>query len=351
MIFLGDVAHPFNNRPNWPLALREMGPLVVNLEGPICTYEQQVLSSAAILFNHPSVLEELEECNVVAACLANNHITDIADGVDSTLNHLNSKGILGFGAVVSKALDVVPKPVTYGGFEYVFLGFGWEVIQCEGYGNKKEGVVPLNKSNVITKVCQARSLYPNAKIICNFHWNYELELYPQPAHRELAMLAVDNGADLIIGHHPHIVGGIELYKNVPIVYSLGNWWLPQGVFFNGKIKYPEESYQQLAFEFRLDGSHKCHWYSYHPETHDLSYELVENLTSSQRVEALTPFSGMNSQEYYAWFKINRKKSKALPIYKSIDSVVSNKIKDFWIKVRHPLMLVAKRFLKVFRKHL
>ncbi|BCV35988.1 hypothetical protein TUM17377_13160 [Shewanella chilikensis] len=205
------------------------------MEGPIPTKGCTPALHEGILFNHSSVLEELEECNVVAVCLANNHITDIAGGVDSTLSYLSSKEILGFGAVVSKALDVVPKPVTYGGFEYVFLGFGWEVIQCKGYGNKKEGVVPFNKSSVITKVCEARSLYPNAKIICNFHWNYELELYPQPAHRELAMLAVDNGADLIIGHHPHIVGGIELYKNVPIVYSLGNWWLPQGVFLTGKL--------------------------------------------------------------------------------------------------------------------
>ncbi|XAG87474.1 CapA family protein [bacterium 19CA01SA08] len=349
MLFLGDVAHPFSEKPKWPEQLKVGNPVVVNLEGPIPTKGCTPALHEGILFNHSSVLEELEECNVVAVCLANNHITDIAGGVDSTLSYLSSKEILGFGAVVSKALDVVPKPVTYGGFEYVFLGFGWEVIQCKGYGNKKEGVVPFNKSSVITKVCEARSLYPNAKIICNFHWNYELELYPQPAHRELAMLAVDNGADLIIGHHPHIVGGIELYKNVPIVYSLGNWWLPQGVFFDGKIKYPEESYQQLAFEFRLDGNHQCHWYNYHPEMHDLNYEFVENLANSQRVEALTPFSGMNSQEYYAWFKVNRKKSKALPIYKSIDSVITNKFKDLWVQIRHPLMISAKAMISLFRR--
>ena len=67
-----------------------------------------------------------------------------------------------------------------------------------------------------------RKNYPNAKIITLPHWNYELELYPQPMHRELARLMVDAGAEGVFGHHPHCVNGIEYYKDAPIVYSLGN---------------------------------------------------------------------------------------------------------------------------------
>ncbi|MFC3033120.1 CapA family protein [Pseudoalteromonas fenneropenaei] len=348
MFFLGDVAHPFNGKPKWP-DFEGKPPLVVNLEGPLTGLDEQVLLKESVLFNHDSILSTLVDSNVVAACLANNHITDLPDGILDTQKKLSKCRILGFGAAKDKFSDLIPEPILCGNLNYIFLGFGWDVIQCKNLTTKREGVSPLKKNNVIAKVKEARTLYPNAILVCSFHWNYELELYPQPAHRQLAMLAIDCGADLIIGHHSHIVGGVEIYKNVPIVYSLGNWWLPQGVFFNGNIKYPEESFQQLAFEYCPFGNHKCHWFKYSIEKHELIFDGVEEVNKSKRILELTPFSGMGHQDYINWFKVNRKKSKALPVYKYLDAVFLNELKDVWIKLRHPLMLTVKWLSTVFRR--
>ena len=60
-------------------------------------------------------------------------------------------------------------------------------------------------------------------IIVNFHWGIEREYVPNDTQKTLAHLAVDEGADLVIGHHPHVLQGIEKYKGKYIAYSLGNF--------------------------------------------------------------------------------------------------------------------------------
>ena len=59
-------------------------------------------------------------------------------------------------------------------------------------------------------------------IIVSFHWGQEKENVPNDVQVELAHTAIDNGADLVLGHHPHVLQGIEEYKGKNIVYSLGN---------------------------------------------------------------------------------------------------------------------------------
>ena len=60
-------------------------------------------------------------------------------------------------------------------------------------------------------------------IIVNFHWGIEKEYLPNDTQKTLAHLAIDEGADLVIGHHPHVLQGIERYKGKYIAYSLGNF--------------------------------------------------------------------------------------------------------------------------------
>jgi len=60
-------------------------------------------------------------------------------------------------------------------------------------------------------------------VVASFHWGIELDTTPNGEQVELARLAVDSGADLVLGHHPHVVQGFELYDNRLIAYSLGNF--------------------------------------------------------------------------------------------------------------------------------
>lgn len=60
-------------------------------------------------------------------------------------------------------------------------------------------------------------------VIVSFHWGTEKSNYPDETQKALAHTAVDSGADLVLGHHPHVLQGIEKYKGKNIVYSLGNF--------------------------------------------------------------------------------------------------------------------------------
>ena len=60
-------------------------------------------------------------------------------------------------------------------------------------------------------------------VVINFHWGEEGSYYPNSTQKSIARYAIDQGADLIIGHHPHVIEGLEKYKDKIICYSLGNF--------------------------------------------------------------------------------------------------------------------------------
>lgn len=59
-------------------------------------------------------------------------------------------------------------------------------------------------------------------LVVSVHWGREYAATPTPAQRRIAHLAIDAGADLVLGHHPHVAQPVETYRNRPIFYSLGN---------------------------------------------------------------------------------------------------------------------------------
>ena len=84
-------------------------------------------------------------------------------------------------------------------------------------------------------------------VIVSIHWGEEYDQYVNTAQQNLAHALIDRGADAIVGHHPHVVQGVEVYKNKPIFYSLGNFIFDQ--YFS------VETQQGLAvsLEFSDDG--------------------------------------------------------------------------------------------------
>lgn len=78
---------------------------------------------------------------------------------------------------------------------------------------------------ILDKVIQDIKRYKknNNIVIVTFHWGQEKTYSPTKEQINLAKKVIDNGADLILGHHPHVLQGIQRYKNKHIVYSLGNF--------------------------------------------------------------------------------------------------------------------------------
>lgn len=214
--FIGDdLAYVFRQ---WA----EVGPyhvFMVNLEHPVTTATQKVEKK----FNfkmHPRLLPVLTGAGVTVVNLANNHIADYGrEGLEETLRHLDAAGIRYVG--VGKNLADARKPfiLERNGLRIAFLAYyGGGEFAATG---TRSGFAPRRASMVLEDVRAARQQADY--VVVNFHWGVERAEHPEPEQVTLAHAVIDAGADLIVGHHPHVVQGIEAYRGKHIAYSLGNF--------------------------------------------------------------------------------------------------------------------------------
>jgi poly-gamma-glutamate capsule biosynthesis protein CapA/YwtB (metallophosphatase superfamily) len=203
---------------NWPFAatssyLRSADIEFVNLEAPLFASCKPTTTGMSFC-GDPRFIDGLAGAGVTVANLSNNHLTNFgAPGTSSTEKLLTDHGIqpCGLGLVAH---------VTVKGVRFAFLGFN-------GVG------VAVNRAELQREIALAR---PTADVVVvQFHWGKEYVLTPQSTHdavapdnpRELGHLAIDDGADLVIGNHPHAVQGVEVYRDRLITYAHGNFIFDQ----------------------------------------------------------------------------------------------------------------------------
>lgn len=344
MLFCGDVAisGKYNNVDLKFFPSTEQQALFINLEGAICTPKKaMVLSKKRKVYNINNVIELLKLNNVTGCILANNHITDY-DDEGLTLRLLDDSRIehIGYGCNLENASK--PFHFTENKIDYSLLSFGWNVIGCKYAKKNRCGVNPMEKNNVIRQIKKEKQ--KGKKVIVVFHWNYTYELYPMPANRELAKQAVDAGACLIVGCHSHCVQGIEYYKGVPIVYSLGNWIFDNNVYFDGRLRTKDIGLDELVVEFRKNDLY-CGWYKFDIEHSKPKYINSEKARDSERIMNMTPFTGMSDKEYIKWFKKHKRIRKLLPVFKSNDSKIQNEMKYLYILFREKGSRKIRDFLR------
>ncbi len=321
-----------------PSHLKELN-WVCNLEGAL-EHKPQGLLRKTIVFNDFEALKSLKnEFKIAAVTLANNHITD-SSTIPLTKEALVKLEIAHVGA--GKDLNDASSPIYLKdqGQNITLLNFGWRSIDCDLATNSREGVNPYSKEYVITEVLKSKKEFPDNKLILFFHWNYELELYPQPHDRELSKFLIDIGADAIIGCHAHRVQGAEIYKGKPIIYGLGNWLFTPNAYWNGHVKFPEFCNLELAFEIDwIKEKYICHWFNFDPKENSLIYLESEELSVSKRIKERSPFSTLSSKQYKKWFLQNRIQKKLLPVFYFEDSQFKISIKNMWIQFRHLIIVL------------
>ncbi|EIF51218.1 CapA family protein [Sulfurovum sp. AR] len=336
MIFCGDTVFP-NKYSKSILEETDIDFLrkqkIVNLESLIKIEEMKKTAKGIGLSSNKEIISFLKGLNVASCSQANNHITDFNTSINKQKEFLHLNGIGSFGA--ADTLEEASKPAFYSenDVKYGVLAFGWEVISCKGATESKKGVNPLRYDNVIKQVRSFLSEHSKVKLVCIFHWDYEFELYPQPAHRQLAFQLIDLGVSAIIGHHPHIVQGFEIYNNKPIFYSLGNFYFPDANYNGYEMKYSEEAKEGLCVELADNLSEITLYWTYLADNKRLLVTKQEKLLESEKLKELSTFSGMVHDEYIQWFSNNRKKSKGLPIYKTIDSKLETFFNNQLVKYR------------------
>ena len=174
---------------------------LVNMEGPLTTRGERQDKTFAFR-GDPAYVEVLKTGSVEAASLANNHSYDYGnDGYWDTFKTLGDTGIMPFGYEESQILTVKGIPVGLVGI------------------NALEAGAPDQLQEELTKVKERGAWLT----VVFFHWGSELETRPDEDQVWLAHLAVDQGADLVLGAHPHVIQPLETYKGRTICYSLGNF--------------------------------------------------------------------------------------------------------------------------------
>ena len=184
----------------------------------------------------PKYARVLKEANIDVVSLSNNHTYDFGQkGYDDTKEALDAVGVPYFG--YDDLYETNIKGISIG-----FVGIN-ELGEYE-QGTDKEEL----KADIESKISRLKS--NNDFVIATFHWGKEYVHEHNETQRDLAYLAIDKGADLVIGTHPHVIQGIEKYNGKYIIYSLGNFC------FGGNKNPPDYDtfiYQQdIVFEIFKD---------------------------------------------------------------------------------------------------
>lgn len=176
---------------------------IVNMEGTLT--EETTREPKQFAFKGDAEYAKILTAGAVeAANLANNHSFDYGKkSYEDTIAALEAEGISSFGYERTAVMDIKGMKVGLAG-----------VYELAEHINCKQDML----DNIASLKEQGAQI-----IIVSFHWGQEKENVPSDVQVELAHTAIDNGADLVLGHHPHVLQGIGEYKGKNIVYSLGNF--------------------------------------------------------------------------------------------------------------------------------
>lgn len=170
----------------------------------------------------PRLARTLRENGFTVASLANNHTLDYGrDAMMDTVNAVKEAGIVPVGAGVNRNDALRLKVVEKNGLNVGFIAY----TDIPSYGvvrlDDRPTIAGINMDEITRQMEAAKSRCD--VLVVSFHWGVEYMKIPTEHQQTLAHLCIDNGADLILGHHPHVLQPVEVYKGKPIVYSMGGF--------------------------------------------------------------------------------------------------------------------------------
>jgi hypothetical protein len=232
--FVGDIAltHDYDvlyiaKGPHYPFEfvdsiLKNHDVLIGNLESPFClggeTYPLKLSLRA-----HPGYAAGLKDAGFTAMTVGNNHILDYREqAFFETLEILDSHGLKSCGAGSDVKEASKPAIIEKKGIAIAVLSCCDVTIDSPFYATEAtRGIALLDMEKLESEIKALRREVDI--IVISPHWGKEDWRYPLPGQVAKARALIDFGADLVIGHHPHVIQGVERYKNGWIAYSLGNF--------------------------------------------------------------------------------------------------------------------------------
>lgn len=198
-----------------------------NLETPI-TPGPEIPDFEMIFRSNPGTEQALKQAGFSILSLANNHTLNFGEkGLKDTLNYLENVGIKYVGAGQNEQEAYQPVYIEKKGIKFAFLAYTDTDIVPAFYeassNNAGTAFMRIEKMKKAVKEAKKKADF----VIISMHAGIEYVNEPNKSQINFAHAAIDAGADLVIGHHPHVVQTLEKYKGKYIFYSLGNFVFDQ----------------------------------------------------------------------------------------------------------------------------
>jgi len=211
LIKQNSIYYPFRKISHF---LRGIDIVFGNLEGPIINNPPEFPANSLKFAFNPEVVKGASWCNFNFFSLANNHTLDMGkEGLKKKKKWLRKYQINFLGNPLSGSSNNLDSSffrdnITFLAFNRIFP-------------------FKFKEEEIIKTIKMVKSSNPDNFLIVSLHWGEEYKLINSTAQKKLARQLIETGADLIIGHHPHVVQNIEKYKGKLIFYSLGNFIFDQ----------------------------------------------------------------------------------------------------------------------------
>jgi poly-gamma-glutamate capsule biosynthesis protein CapA/YwtB (metallophosphatase superfamily) len=207
-----------------------------NFEAPLSNKGMPQYGKFETLHAAPEMIAGFVHAGFKVVSLANNHSMDYGpEALLDTIERIDSGGILHAGAGRNAEEARMPAVFEVGGMRFAFVSFATEAFLGYGAHAQKPGIAVIRRDPLYGPSCvnpddvrMMKEIIQGAKkeaefVIAAFHWGLSQSRALTRSQLTLGRAAVDAGAGLVVGHHPHVLQGIEVYKRSLILYSLGNF--------------------------------------------------------------------------------------------------------------------------------
>jgi len=215
-----------NNDYSWPFIniaeyLSAADLTIVNLESPFAVAKDYSVPTGSFSFKaNPEAMAGLLKSGIDLVSLANNHILNQGTvGLEKTLEILKANNIKSIGAGENETAARQPEIFNIQNKKFGFLAYAYPDDNSVAAKNRP-GVADMNLEKMATEVTALKKETDFLTVI--MHAGEEYTTKPNKQQISFAHQAIESGADLVIGHHPHWPQTIEIYQGKPIIYSLGN---------------------------------------------------------------------------------------------------------------------------------
>jgi poly-gamma-glutamate capsule biosynthesis protein CapA/YwtB (metallophosphatase superfamily) len=302
---------------------------ILNLEAPITENNLKIIKTGPNLKgNTESTLFILKALKIDLVTLANNHILDYdQQGVLDTIKfcHENSIKTVGAGINKSEASKIYYLDTSQG--KIAILNFSEN--EWSSANNETAGANGMDLIDNIKQITYAKQKARFVFVIV--HGGNEFYNLPSPRIQKQYRFYVDNGADLVIGHHPHCISGFEFYKKAPIFYSLGN-------FLFTKSSNHESWYIGMVLEIEIASTGAINfnlkYVSQSKENHSLSFlEGNEKIKMDEKINKINKIILQEELLEQKWDEfLNKNKEQYLRAFSPINSIKINILKKIIIKL-------------------